>query len=286
MSAKLFLFHVDHGFCALVKSPNGKGLLIDCGARPGFSPIRYIADNIPLTPHRNSWKEYHLAKFILTHPHDDHLTDIKRMKKFPPAVISRQKYEWDDIKEGDEDEYENLDTYAAWQETYNSPADTIDWGGMTVIASQRLSPQEAKELDEKKYVNNSSIPVVVEVQGVKITFGGDLETIGWQKLLERKTFRDAVKGTEIFVPAHHGHSSGFCEDLYNEMGVPLVNLVSTSWRDLHVDNRYSSETYARGITLSEGVRRMFTTRRDGTIQVEIQSDGRRVWSWGHLDDNV
>jgi len=36
------LFNVQHGLCAFVKSPTGYGLLIDCGSRGKFSPIKWI----------------------------------------------------------------------------------------------------------------------------------------------------------------------------------------------------------------------------------------------------
>lgn len=50
----------------------------------------------------------------------------------------------------------NVDTYRDWQDTYNTKPVALPNWGMT-IESLWLSPEEAKAIDESKYINNSSI---------------------------------------------------------------------------------------------------------------------------------
>lgn len=41
---RVIIFNVEHRFCAFVKSPAGRTLLIDCGKTAKFSPIQYTVN--------------------------------------------------------------------------------------------------------------------------------------------------------------------------------------------------------------------------------------------------
>ena len=262
--------------------------MLDCGKGKDFSPVKYVLEN-QLADTVN-YQGHIMTQLIVTHPHDDHIEDIDNLKeKLEPAVLSRQGYDWEDVKQPDsEEEYENLDTYAEWQKKYVYPASPIDWG--FEIREFRLSLSEAKELDEAKYVNNSSIVVVVTYKGIKyqekFLFGGDIETIGWEKLLENDEFQKAIKDVNFFVTSHHGHSSGFCSSLFDMMGKPFLNIVSANRRDKSVDSRYSFEEYARGIEFDGETRRMLSTRNDGTIIFDVDPEGRFSVSTRKLESNM
>lgn len=283
---RVIIFNVEHGFCAFVKSPNNYGLLIDCGARDNFSTIKYIVDNE--TDDISLHNGYKLAQFILTHPHDDHLSDIERLKNdLEPAIMTRQKYVWEEIKQGEnKEEYENLDNFSKWQETYNQPVQVLpDWG-MNLEYNVHLSPSEAKKLDEAKFVNNSSIVVAVEYKDWKIVFPGDIEKSAWLKLFENQEFKDLIKGTSIFVASHHGHSSGYCKEIFENMGKPYFNIASVHKRDENIDSAYSSPDNAKGFQYGGQTRYMFSTRKDGSILIEFDESGKATFKILKLDDNI
>ena len=274
---RVVVFDVQHGFCAFVKSPTGHVLLIDCGKGEEFSPVEYILANE--LSGAATYNGYRLTKLIISHPHDDHMEDIGTViKKFQPAVLLRQKYDWEDIKEaGEEEEYENLDTYADWQQTYNQPvANHPDWG--LDIKSFFLTPEHAKKIDEAKYVNNSSIVVVVTFKGTcfaeKFLFGGDIEQSGWEELLNTESFKSAVKGVDFYISSHHGHTSGFSTALFDAMGRPILNIVSAHRRDESVDSRYSNEEHASGAHVNGEKRRMLSTRKDGSVFIDVNAEGK------------
>jgi len=283
---KVIIFNVEQGFCAFVKSPNNYSLLIDCGERENFSPIKYIIDNElnDITPYNG----YLLTQFILTHPHNDHLSDIKRLiTDLKPALMVRQKYDWEEIKKGENGaEYENLDQYSVWQETYNREAVVLpDWG-MNLEHNECLDPLQAKELNESKYVNNSSIVVVIKYNNWKIVFPGDIEKEAWLKLFENQKFNKLVDKTSFFVASHHGHSSGYCKEIFQYIGKPNFNIISVHKRDENVDPAYSSSDNAKGVQYNDQTRYMLSTRKDGSISIEIDEEGKATFDVLNLDDNI
>jgi beta-lactamase superfamily II metal-dependent hydrolase len=289
---RVMVFDVEHGACAFVKSPSGCTLLIDCGKAADFDPVDYIL-NYELNGTVEWKKGYPLTQLIVTHPHDDHIENIDAVvSRFKPAILDRQRYDWEGIKRPDaqDAEYQNLDTYSAWQETYSSPVVQAPNWGMSI---QRfcLTPNEARRLSEPSYVNNSGIVSVVTVAGTrfseKFLFGADVEQDGWKALLMREDFRSAVNGTDFYVVPHHGHTSGFSTELYDAMGgKPILNLISVTSRDEHVDQRYMSSDYASGTEVNGEKRYALTTRSDGTIIVDVNGEGRFSVAGVELPPNI
>lgn len=286
MALRVIVFNVEHGACAFIKTPTQQTLLIDCGCTDAFSPPQYLsdyelADAAGHNGHQLTW-------MTVTHPHDDHIEDIGTViEKCPPAMIRRQHYSWQDIKAASGGDYENLDIYSEWQEQYNQPAAHPDFG-MDILHFS-LTPEQAMELDESKYINNSGIVTVATFKGTSFTekflFGADVETAGWETLLERPSFKAAVKGVDFFVAPHHGHSSGFSSELFAATGRPIVNIVSVHHGDENVDSRYSQEAFAKGTKLGDETRRMVTTRTDGSVFIDVTDEGKYWLRTQHLPEN-
>lgn len=285
---KVIVFNVEHGFCAFIKTPTNYGRMIDCGCTSTFSPALYITKNE--LPNCVSWGVHSLAHLTITHPHNDHIEDIDAvMDRCEPAFLRAQGYAWDEVKD-EEAGYENLDAYSDWREEYNPTSNPKPDYGMQ-FSYFYLTPDEAKKTDELKFVNNSSIVTVATVKGTlyseKFLFGGDMETAGWEALLKKDAgFEKAVRGTDFFIVSHHGHKSGFSEELYKAMGRrPILNIVSIHKGDEKIDSRYSKSEYALGIGPEDDPRRCLTTRHDGSITVRVGLDGRYSVSTQHLDGN-
>src|SRR5258707_14421267 len=112
--SRVIVFDVDHGFCAFVRSSTGRTLMVDCGCKENFSPVVYVMEN-ELGGQR-------LTRLLVTHPHDDHICDIEAItSKLPPVILTRQRYNWEAVKEGEGD-YANLEHYAEWQGAYRAPS--------------------------------------------------------------------------------------------------------------------------------------------------------------------
>lgn len=282
---RVLIFNVEFGFCSFIKTPNNYTLLIDCGATDRFYPIKYIIDNELSGVTERAGRK--LTKFILSHPHDDHLTDIERLKEdLEPAMIFRQKYNWEEVKIGDKKGYGSLDVYSEWQEKYRyKPQSLPDWG-MSINHNFYLTPEKAKKVDENKYINNSSIPVFMEYKGWKITFPGDLEQKGWLELLKLDGFKKLLNGTSFFITSHHGHSSGYCKEIYDCMGKPHFNIVSAHKGDESIESAYSKPENAIGVQYNNQPRYMFSTRSDGTIFLEVDENGNCAYELKKLPNNL
>jgi hypothetical protein len=286
---RVIIFNVEHGFCAFVKSPTARTLLIDCGKTAKFSPILNVINNEFSDVSVEG--EFYFSEFILSHPHGDHIDDIERLKIFKPRLISRQKdYDWEAVKDVNSDSgAEKVEIYKDWQATYNREALEPDWG-FDLYQSDFLTPGQAKQLEESKMVNNSSIPVVITFKGTqyqeKVLFSGDLEKKAWIELLRRQSFKNAIKGTDVFITSHHGHSSGYCKEIFEAMGKPIVNIVSTHTGDESVETAYSSPDNALGIEIGGIKRYMLSTRKDGSICIDVGSDGKFWISLNKYTDNL
>jgi beta-lactamase superfamily II metal-dependent hydrolase len=288
---RVILFNVGHGFCAFLKSGTGSTLLIDCGSSERFSPIKYIRENelhdaVPVNGKL-------LTEFIVSHPHDDHIKDISRViEELPPYLLLRNKFKWDDVKTPgtNPSKYENLDNYAAWQESYSAPPTvTPNWGRMK-IQHFKVPQVLVSGSNNFKAVNNSSFAVIVTFEGTqythKLLFGGDLEESGWKALLQSDAeFRAAVVGTTLYFASHHGHKSGFSSALFKAMGrKPHLNLISVTENDDSVDGSYSDN--AGGVYFGTEQRFTLTTRTHGSIFIDVDDTGRATVTSQDLPDNL
>lgn len=281
---KIIIFDVEDGFCSFIRTPLGHAMLIDCGRGENFSPIKYLIEN----EFYNiiNYRDYNLAVFIATHPHEDHILDIERLYNYmKPSNLARNRYDWEDLKQPG-GSYEALDKYIQFQKQYTHPVPDPKLG-MNYEMEFGLSVAVAKKINEEKYINNSSIPVVINYKGWKIFFPGDLEKDGWLYLLKNSwEFCNYLTNTDFFVTSHHGHSSGYCQEIYDVMGKPYVNIVSTHRKDESVEKLYSTKEHAHGIELCGETRYMLSTRHDGSIFIDISNKGRCTISANKLEDNI
>jgi hypothetical protein len=128
--------------------------------------------------------------------------------------------------------------------------------------------------------------MMLEYTGRKLFFPGDLMDDGWKELLKRNNFETALKGTDFFITAHHGHKSGYTPEIYEVIGEgkPLINIVSEkSGGEVH--SVYSDSEHAEGIERNGETRRMFSTRR-GSIFITVYNDSSYDIDQKELEDNI
>jgi len=268
---EITVFDVEHGSCSFIKSPNGYGIVIDCGRSQNLSPIHFLAQTV--LPYCKPYMGCLLSCLIVSHPHNDHIQDISRLISYcRPGILVRQPYDWSKLEEASGN-YENLDQYRRLEQGYTAPVLIAPDFGCEIVTSFGVSPDRAWQLNPAKFVNNSSIPVIISYCGYKIVLAGDLEEEGWTELLCEQSFRAALSGTNILVASHHGHKSGFCSQALTAMGYPDVVLVSAGDGDQHVDSQYSSPQFVRGINVGDRFRRMLSTRQDGSVIIQISENG-------------
>jgi beta-lactamase superfamily II metal-dependent hydrolase len=269
---RIEIFDVGHGQCAGVTSPNGQRMLVDCGTRWNedcfwVPSLHYFRTSFGL--------------LTLTNLDEDHLADFGFLTQnctFPwiatnPSVGPR---EFTRLKENGVGA--GAQAFARW---LSRPA--------LANASRPRSPQpDFGPVEIRWYwnpyqpglidtTNNLSLVVIVQYGLFKIAFTGDLEAAGWKGLLLNPNFRRDIAAARILVASHHGRESGCCTELFDLMR-PEIVIISDDERQY--DSQDTDDWYRQrclGIPFSNNPfqrRYVMTTRKDGSMQIDVGADGR------------
>jgi len=296
----IWIFNVGRGFSSFIKTPHNHGVIIDCGATNDFHPYVDIIKPIflPLLDKviHNKTK-FNLAQLIITHPHTDHISEIKDVMKHSNPMLLTTPHSNKTEKD--------LDLHVNWQivNEQNSELELVKYlkdqiNGRTPPLREYINdidiqipdfnfkifynkPKKCEEyLPKKDYTNNLSILVYLAVGSNSILFMGDMMPSGCDYLLQNnEEFRKCIeKGISIFVAPHHGLESAFNKNLFDLMPkckVSCAHIISDkrlqSKTEGRPDNRYLSSLYAVGY----GERYSFSTKNDGHIRI-ILGTGNKI----------
>ncbi|PCJ26769.1 MAG: hypothetical protein COA97_05085 [Flavobacteriales bacterium] len=275
---KIIVFDVGNAACSIIKSPNKFGLMIDCGSHEEKdNPIDILNRNkewLEIEPYfKSNGDEYALGLLHITHPDDDHVRNAKRIKEeMTPYLLRNTGYEKFPKEEPINQEYiDYLD-----KKYRGTNPEAVDWGFESNKTFQiPISTVLSEESLNGKIKNNASILRFIEYHGVKILYAGDIETAGWDWLLKNdSSFVSCIeKGVDVLISSHHGHESGYSENLFKIIGeVSLVihSKGSEANKDgTDVTSKYSEK--AKGIRyINNSDEKMYfgkvlTTRSNGNI---------------------
>jgi beta-lactamase superfamily II metal-dependent hydrolase len=267
---RIDIFDVGHGHCSVVTAPNGRRIMLDCGDRWGedrfWTPsLHYLGQTIDL--------------LTVLNVDEDHLSDFKsvtgecnvgRILSNPtigPREFTVLK------KEGMRSGARAFADWLAapkWAPTALPP---LDFG---FVAGRWYS--NSYDLSGSNNTNDLSLVVIVQFSAFKIVFAGDLEVAGWRRLLARPEFRLDLIGTTIFVASHHGRKSGCCTELFDLMR-PQIVVISDDERQYDsqdTDDWYRNRCSGASCIANPFERRyVMTTRKDGSMRIDVGVDGSR-----------
>lgn len=292
------IFNVEHGFSAFIKSPNNYGLLIDCGRKPYFSPIKWIRSNYNIGKGNIKYFEMRrIAKLIFTHLHADHFADVGHLinTEKPKHLLRDQKtmkYIDQKIEKKPNDESTKiLRDFKAFQSKYTEDIEKdVDWG-FDHYSSKNLNFEDAHEvsISEDKIINNRSFLTVIGYAGRKILFPGDIEVEGWEKALTYSSIKESLKGSNFFISSHHGHKSGFASKIIEITGKPELFIVSAKTGDESIDSSYSKDEYCKGYLIKgdrEKSKMVSTRERNSSVKIVIYDNGSTEVSLIDAKDNL
>lgn len=290
---EVVVFDVGNASCNYICSPNRYAMMIDCGSSDGkVNPIDYILDwnkkkgeMLKSKPYcTKAGRSYPLALLHITHPDDDHVRNAERVRNelTPYLMVHTYAERFDDAAGINETYKKKLDA----EYRGNNPEE-IMWG---FESTQTFSiPIETVKTDPNlkgKVRNNSSIIRYIKYNGVRMLFTGDLETSGWEWLVNNNAgFASLMKeGIDVLIAPHHGHDSGFPKALFDLTGAVKVVVLSkdseASKEDSDVYAGYSN--YAVGVDYYNLNDKCFysgkvlTTRSNGNVYFLVDSDGLAV----------
>lgn len=262
-------FDVEHGSSHIIRTPNDQIVLIDAGSTETFSPAEYL---------KNAWNITNIKWFTLTHFDSDHLTDISNIAEnltvyalhTPDVNISDLNFLYDEFSTP-------LEVFLEYKKSFTIPLPPMndpsyDWGGVQFATfSNKIADFENPN------INDLSVVTFASYMGWTFIFPGDLETPGWEKLLEIEEFRNWLSRVDIFIASHHGRESGHCEDVFNYCTPKLVIISDKSVSETSITNTYL--THAQGLNVINGSgvtnkRYVLTTRNDGAVSLYIDPQGR------------
>lgn len=267
---KVEIHDVDHGACAVITSPEGHRLMIDCGK----SATRFWYPSI-------AYRDRRIDTLLIQNLDEDHVEDLYGLWTSCPigAVVSNPTIGAATLRQLKRNEM-GLGVYQAheilrhhgplagpWQQSLGS----IHWRSF-------YNAYGTEFVD----TNNLSLATFVSDGNVVVLFGGDLEVAGWKRLLRNPEFVRCLPYVDILIASHHGRENGACDDLFVWCKPKLI-IFSDGPKQYGTQETASwYATKASGIPdwtrpkLPLGLqpqRRVMTTRKDGTIRIEVGRDG-------------
>lgn len=263
---------VDHGGCSVVTGPDNHRLMLDCGLSVGrswFPSIAHYGERI--------------HTLMLLNLDEDHCEDLSYLLKHCPvgAVVSNPTVTAPALQamKAECGMRDGVATANALLQSFGTGL-IGDWshhlGGVQWNAFWNHYGIDFTD------TNNLSLAVFIRFGGFTILFGGDLERAGWRKLLQIPDFRALLPSTNIYVASHHGRENGCCDEVF-ELCQPELVIFSDGRKQYETQETHGwYANRARGIPdfskpaglLGQPLRRVMTTRRDGTIRINIGDDGR------------
>ena len=272
---KVVFWDVQHGNAVYINTPNNRHIVIDLGigsygSGQEFSPLKHL---------KYTYGIDQLDYVVITHPHLDHIDDILNFDLLSPKVLLRPKYlsKENILQDARDQDMAKFEKYFEIDKRYNAPiSNTFDdpsiaenWGGLKI---KTFSPKKCSLSN----INNHSIVVIIEYEGIKIVFLGDNESCSYNELLESYECKETIKNADILLASHHGRESGYHNDFVSLVN-PRITVVSDGrFGDTSATDRYSAKS--RGWTVykkdgSTSKRYCLTTRQDGTIVTAFGNNG-------------
>ena len=236
---------VGEGDCSVVKTPEGKAVMIDTGLREYRTQMLTSLESMGI----NS-----LEALILTHSHDDHIGSAASL--FDALDISELVLP-------------NVADYSAYKDVIE--AAQAKGAKITRAASPKRMVLDGAVFDflydgsdSEDFGSNSSIVIRLTFGKVSFLFTGDMEEPQERALLEEMT----DLRSQVLKIGHHGSETSSCEDFLEEVS-PEYAVISVGR-----DNSYGHPDLAVLERLENECKKIFRT--DKNSDVTAVTDGESV----------
>lgn len=256
----LTFFDVEHGQCALVRSPCGRALMVDCGQGRFSSAGIMQALGIP-----------ELELLIISNFDQDHVAGLPELRaKIPVRLLLTSKaltvpqlralkQEGGPLSAAMESMLDMRESYTGTND--RAPIPNIEWRTFAAPASEFTD------------TNNLSLVTELNLMGTRVLFPGDLEEAGWLFHLKNSDFRQMLERVDILVASHHGRENGFCRDVF-QFATPKLVVISDCSIAHETQRGVPYGEVAQGLLSLDGInRKVLSTRNDGMLHFSFNPDG-------------
>lgn len=271
----LQIFDVDHGQCALLTLPGPSGfrrVLIDCGHSVKFHGAPWFPGM-----HLSNLGVTYIDMLICTNYDEDHASgfpDMDRRGITIGCILGNPTVAAETIvslktEDGMGDGIRAIATTLAVRRQIGWAQIPPTIHGLGLTWSWNPYPYFDDE-------NNLSLVVTLNIHGFNFMFPGDMETKGFNHLLNTcPPFRQTVAGVHVLVASHHGRKNGICPAMFDAYGCkPRLVVISDDYKqyDTQETTSYYGEK-AQGISWfrDQGARYVLTTRKDGEIRFSFKN---------------
>ncbi|MEN8134309.1 MAG: MBL fold metallo-hydrolase [Thermodesulfobacteriota bacterium] len=292
---KIFFLNVGHGDCAYIDMPNGARMMIDCGCGEDHWPStllkHYNVTKDNPVPILEEDRAYGIDELVISHPHGDHIADIKNIRDEIGFYLLSGGYSgFIDKLSADDIDFKKRGKDAAniFFEVvkghkggiYEQKKDRVYNARPSCVVKSRRFINYSEGMD----LNELSLFVSFSIGGHKVLFTGDMTATGIRKILSSPSaqeFVDFVNGTTVLKVPHHGRENGCSEEMFKLLGGKPIACIASD-ETLNEKNAgtsnidwYGKRTSDEDIMVNGRLesRKVFTTRNDKDIACSITTDG-------------
>lgn len=274
------VFNVGHGSCNLITTPNGQIILADCGSSNTWKPSSFF-NAYNLKP----------SSLIITNFDEDHINDLPnldvnsiiRNPSITPEWLYNEKIQTGYITPA---MIKLLMIMQNWQ--WINTSHHLNYGieiltfylsigdFMSYIPSLgSLQDFPIKLMDSLPNTNDLSLLTIVKYNGFSIAFTGDLTKRAWKKLLIKYDWllKHELLQVNCLIAPHHGRDNGYCEEVFYYCK-PDITIISDSSKQYDTQDHQLYQKHSNGVSNLRDyrdIRRVFTTRTDGDIDITVES---------------
>lgn len=210
----------------------------------------------------------HIDVAILSHGHNDHVGGFSKLVSEHgygvDLVIAAPNGKWEtDANQAVLNALRAAGATVDWVRRGN----TFDWGG----ASWTVLNPEQGSFTASSNVENASVVMLLEVNGRRILFTGDIKEKATEQLVSSWGDRGRA---HIFFVTHHGSKFGSSEDLLKKIE-PRFAVISVGANNTFTHP--SPETVDRLRAVETKTERIYCTVANGTVTATISTSGAISW---------
>jgi beta-lactamase superfamily II metal-dependent hydrolase len=266
MSEKIELHFLDvgDGDCTIIEFPSGRLCVIDiCTKNNETHIVDYLRRNFP--------GKYEIFRFILTHPHQDHLHGLKEMTDAGYTITNFWHTDHDFTPDKSSDNWKEYKAHwNKYQEivgtksvrTYkqgNQVQYLID-DGIEILSPCAHMDNEAKDIEADSAIHRNNYVLRISYGDFSAILSGDADNPCWNHLSDE--FATKLKSTLWKVP-HHGTEKYWHEDAAKKIK-PTIVIIS------------AGESYNEHTAMEEYqklTKYTFNTQRHGNIKIVSDYEG-------------
>lgn len=269
---KIDIHDVDHGACTVITSPAGHRLMLDCGLcsdRPWYPSVTYGGQRIDT--------------LMLMNLDEDHCEDLPYLWRDSPigGLVSNPTVDARSLRamKAECGMRDGVTTATGIFERFG-PGFLGSWAhDLGGVAWQVFWNRYSIDFTD---TNNLSLAAFVRFGAFTILFGGDLERAGWRRLLAIPDFRAKLSTVNVYVASHHGRENGCCNEMFEICRPQLVvfsdgrkQYGTQETRDWYASRTLGIPDYTKpaGLFGLQPLRKVMTTRSDGTITIDVSKNG-------------